>query len=83
MSDSEKIDKIYDFVMKHDTDIALLKASRDSHAIAIKDVTEIGDAFIASRNKLVGAAWVGGALGGVGFISGVGTLIINLFTKHG
>ena len=65
MSDSEKIDKIYDFVIKHETEIALLKACQESQAVCIVDFTTITDGYVADRNKLVGVAWLGGALGGM------------------
>ena len=79
MSQEEKIDKIYDFIMKHDTEIALIKAHQASQATAIEDVTKVTDGFVADRNKLMGAAWLGGAMGGVGFIGGIGALIVNYF----
>lgn len=79
MSQEEKIDKIYDFIMKHDTEIALIKAHQASQGIAIEDVTKVTDGFVADRNKLMGAAWLGGALGGFGFLGGIGAFIINYF----
>ncbi len=81
MTDSEKIDAIYKHVMRHDTDIALLQAGQKSQAILLQDITVLTDGFVADRNKLMGAAWLGGAMGGFGFLGGIGALVINYF-KH-
>ena len=81
MTTEEKIDKIYDFVMAHETEIALIKAHQASQSTVLEDVTRVTDGFVADRNKLMGAAWLGGALGGFGFLGGIGAFIINLF-KH-
>jgi hypothetical protein len=67
--------------MKHETDIALIKAHAASQGVAIEDITKVTDGFVADRNKLMGAAWLGGALGGFGFLGGIGALVINFF-KH-
>ncbi len=82
MTDSEKIDKIYDFVMEHNTDIALLKATQQSQSTHLKEITETTESFTADRNKIVGAAWVGGTIGGIGGLAGIGSLIINFFKHH-
>lgn len=76
--EQEKMEKMYQAVMDIKTHIARSEVHMENHASEIKDLRERTSKIEEDRHKAVGAVTV---FGGLGFLSGIGSLIVNLFNK--
>lgn len=81
MTDSQKIDRIYDLLMDNAKELAMLSVRQDQAESDIEAIKQITTSYVADRNKLTGAAWLGGALGGLGGLAGMGALILSWFKR--
>lgn len=73
-----ELDKKVEISLVHQDHHKTITTENYAEFIELKKVTE---GIVTDRNKAIGAMWLGGILGGSGFLAGLGALVMGWF-KH-
>lgn len=73
-------EKIYEAIMELREEVAVYKTQQENLEKVVSEHDGHIETSKADRNKFLGIAMVGGAMGGLGFFAWIGSLIVHYLT---